>query len=87
MTGQPVTWTGEKLALLKKAYAENQHAKSFKITVQPEGELTFLPDYAKYVIEYLEGEFAGPQPTRRPDNEGDESYTPGSGSWEGEYRQ
>lgn len=82
-----IAWTAAKLDALKKALEENKHARSFKITFEPEGEVEFIPDYARYLIEYLEGEFAGPQPSRKPDNEGAESYTPGSGSWEGEKWQ
>lgn len=82
MTDQIVQWTSDKLDLLKKAYAENKQAESFKITVKPEGELTFIPGYAKYLIEYLEAEFAKQPPPSPAGDEGEESYTPGSGSWE-----
>lgn len=79
-----IAWTLPKLAQLKEAYAKNKDAESFKLTVEPEGEITLIPSYAKYLIEYLEGEFAKAAPTARPSNEGEDSYTPGSGSWEGE---
>lgn len=82
MTGQTVSWDQKKLEVLKKAYAENKQAASFKITVKPEGELEFVPGYAKYLIEYLEGEFAKAPSPPPPGNEGEQSYTPGSGSWE-----
>lgn len=78
-----IAWTPAKLAQLKAAYEANKHAERFKLNVQPEGEITLIPSYAKYLIEYLEGEFAKAAPAARPANEGEDSYTPGSGSWEG----
>lgn len=82
MTKRMIAWDHTKLDLLKKAYTENKQAESFKITVKPEGELTFIPGYAKHLIEYLEAEFAKQQPSSPAGDEGEESYTPGSGSWE-----
>lgn len=79
-----IAWTKGKLAQLKAAYEANKNANTFKLKLDPEGEIELVPGYAKYLIEYLEGEFAKAQPPARPSNEGEESYTPGSGSWEGE---
>lgn len=78
-----VAWNAAKLAILKKAYADHKGEGVIEITVAPEGKLEFLPAYAKYLIEYLESQFSRPARASRPSNEGEESYTTGSGSWEG----
>jgi hypothetical protein len=84
---QTVSWTTAKRDALRAAYtkATTEGAPSFKITVKPEGELEFAIGYAKYLLEYLDTQL-GPAPRRQPDNEGEESYTTGSGSWEGDGR-
>lgn len=79
---QTVTWTADKLALLKKAYAAGKDTPVIEIDVKPEGKLEFVPSYAKYLIEYLEGQFARQKPKQPRPDEGEASYVPGSGSWE-----
>lgn len=78
-----IAWTRSKFILLCDAYKANKQAERFTITLDPEGEVTLIPAYAKYLIEYLEGEFAKAAPAAQPANEGESSYTQGSGSWEG----
>lgn len=84
MTGRrQIAWTRDKFIKLCDAYKANKNAERFTLTLDPEGEIVLIPAYAKYLIEYLESQFAKAAPTARPANEGESSYTPGSGSWEG----
>ncbi len=51
-----VDWTRPKLERLKKAYAEAVSNGASQFTVKDgEKELPLVVDYAKYLIEYLEG--------------------------------
>jgi hypothetical protein len=47
-----VTWTWEKLQAFKRVYAAHNSPVPFKF----EGNL-YVPEYANYLIEYLEGRF------------------------------
>lgn len=78
-----IAWTQPKLDQLKAAFKETTPADTFTLTLDPEGEITLVRAYARHLIEYLEGEFAKRAPPARPSNEGESSYTTGSGSWEG----
>lgn len=84
-----VSWTKAKFIALCDAHKQAKAAKqdTFKLKLDPEGELEFDIGYARYLIEYLEDQFKGDGPIRQPDNEGEDSYTPGSGSWEGDGRR
>jgi hypothetical protein len=83
-----VRWDREKFIQLCDAHKTAKAAKQdrFKLTLKPEGEIEFEMGYARYLIEYLEHQFKSDGPIRQPDNEGEDSYTPGSGSWEGDDR-
>ena len=51
--GPTYTWTPEKLALFKKRYELHKTDEDFVFA-----GMCFVPAYAKYLIEYLDGEFA-----------------------------
>lgn len=75
-----INWNAEKLKALKKAYeaaiAKPGHRINDAITVELPGErepAEFVLNYAKYLIEYLDGEFArNPPRDFGPNNEGKE---------------
>lgn len=82
MTGQTIAWTRKKLTALQTAH-KACGGKAFKLKLDPEGEVELDPGYARYLIEYLEPKFRQPDTPLQAQNQGDESYTLGSGSWEG----
>lgn len=70
-----VSWDRRKFELLKSAYDKASAAgqDQFEITLKPEGKVTLVVGYAKYLIEYLTGEFARhPDQRAQPYNEGEE---------------
>ena len=78
-----ISWSRDKLAALKVAYdkAVAERASSFTFVemdgtsrfARKVGEHPFVTSYAKYLIEYLEGEFGrNPDQPRRPNLEGKE---------------
>lgn len=50
-----ISWTQEKLALLKKRLKEAEQDKVDTVTI--DGHLIFVP-YGKYLADYLDGQFS-----------------------------
>ena len=76
-----INWDQSKFALLQAAAKAHKGPAPFKLILKPEGEIELDPGYAKYLIEYLSEQFAVPAPAAQPQNQGDQSYVPGTGSW------
>lgn len=70
-----ITWTRERVAELRAAYdrAYADFQTSFKVKITGQGEHEFDTRYAKYLLEYLDGEFkTNPDQPREPYHEGKE---------------
>ena len=80
-----VIWNAEAFAQLRKAYdaADRSGLTEFEVVLKGYGPLRFHTQYAMYLIEYLESLILSPPHPAQKSREGEESYVPGSGSWEG----
>lgn len=79
-TPKSVTWDQGKFNKLRDAHkhALSEDRDSFKLTVDPEGELGFDTRYAGYLLEYLAEQFRPKTKPAWPQNQGDESTTASS---------
>lgn len=80
MADRTVSWDRDKFHKLQDAHkhARSEGRDTFKITVDPEGELEFDTRYAGYLLEYLAEQFRLPPRPARPQNQGDESTSASS---------
>lgn len=73
-TGRTIAWNRDLFLLLKKAQEEAAAAakRDFMLDLGKGQEVQLDTRYAKYLIEFLAGDFAQPDQPRRPYNEGEE---------------
>lgn len=85
-TRRVINWTPDKLAMLQSAHklAVKQRVKKLTLTID-KIDTEFDVGYAKYLIEYLEGEFAKRGVPIKPQNTGEESTSVSSTDNDGSY--
>jgi len=75
MNGQMVAWDRKKLDQLREAHSQaaRERQDSFVLTLKPEGEIELVTSYARYLLQYLDSEFAShPDQPAQPNREGQE---------------
>ena len=74
-----INWTPEKLAKLSSGLALAKKQRVTQFSLEIDGVKTeFDVGYAKYLVEYLEGEFGKRGGPLQPNNEGEESTSASS---------